>query len=280
MMIEKKCNFARLIINLFEAEYVYHKYLKMKTLVITFFAIFLFLPTLIFGQSLFDRGNQAYKTENYQQAIDLYEEVITSGEHSAELYYNLANAYYKLNKIAPSIYNYEKALLLNPNNYEVKNNLKFVQNRMVDPIKEVSKTGFNQWLHGFTGVFYYDTWSKIAIVFSFLVLFSFIGYYFAWRIGFKRVFFGLMILFLVNLILSILISSFEKKMTENNTQAIVFSESIAVKSEPNQNSVNVALLHEGTKVEVLEELDDYYKVVLPDQNVGWLVKKSVKLLNL
>jgi len=251
----------------------------MKTLVITIFAIFLFLPNLIFGQDSFDQANQTYKTENYQQAIDLYEEIITSGKHSAELYYNLANAYYKLNKIAPSIYNYEKALLLNPNNSEVKNNLKFAQNMMIDPVKEFSKTGFNQWLHDFTSVFHYDTWSKIAIVFSFLVLFSFIGYYFVWRINLKRVFFGLMILFLVNSILSIFISSFEKKLTKNNNPAIVFSESIAVKSEPNQNSVNVVLLHEGTKVEVLDELDDYYKVELPDQNVGWLVKESVRLLN-
>jgi len=250
----------------------------MKTLVITIFAIFFFFPTPIFGQSLFDQANQTYKAGNYQQAVDLYEEIIASGKHSAELYYNLANAYYKLNKIAPSIYNYEKALLLNPSNPEVKNNLKFAQNMMIDPIKEIPKTGFSEWLHGFTSVFHYDTWSKIAIVFSFLVLFSFIGFYFVWRINLKRIFFVLMILFLANSILSLFISSFEKKLAKNNNSAIVFSESIAVKSEPNQNSVNVDLLHEGTKVAVLDELDDYYKVELPNQNVGWLVKKSIKLL--
>jgi len=240
--------------------------------------LLLLFPILIFGQNLFDSANQAYKTENYQQAIDLYEEIISFGEHSSELYYNLANAYYKLNKVAPAIYNYEKALLLNPNNSEIKNNLKFAQNMMIDPIKEVSKTGFKHWLHDFTSVFHYDTWAKVTVVFSFLVLLSFVGYYFVWRITSKRIFFGFLILFLVSSIISILISSFEKNLAENHIQAIVFSESIIVRSEPNQNSATVTLLHEGTKVEILDTFDDYYKVELLDQNVGWLAKESVKTL--
>jgi|SRR5690554_1094789 len=239
--------------------------------------LFLF-PIFLFGQDSFDKANELYQQENYQEAIQVYEQILENKQHSVELYYNLGNAYYKLNEIAPSIYNYEKALLLQPNNADVKNNLKFAQNMMIDSFSEVPKVGFSNWLSGFTSVYHYDIWANIAIGFSFLVLLSFIGYYFISRMVLKRTFFALALLFLVGLILSVITASFEKNQTENYNPAIVFSESVAVKSEPNTNSSNAALIHEGTKVYVLESLDDYYKVELPNGKSGWLLKKSIRTL--
>lgn len=247
----------------------------MKTLK---FILLFFLPILMFGQTSFDKANELYKQENYQKAIDTYEEILESGQHSVELYYNLGNAYYKLNKIAPAIYNYEKALLLEPNNSDVKNNLKFVQNMMIDSFTEIPKVGFSNWLSGFTSVYHYDIWANIAIGFSFLVLLSFIGYYFISRIVLKRSFFGLAVLFLVCSILSVMIASFEKNQSENYNPAIVFSESVTVKSEPNASASNAAVIHEGTKVYIQESLDQYYKVELPNRMNGWILKNSVKTL--
>ncbi len=249
--------------------------MKMKTLKII---IAFFLPILVFGQASFDKANELYKQDKFEEAIQSYEQILESGQHSVELYFNLGNAYYKLNKIAPAIYNYEKALLLQPNNSDVKNNLKFAQNMMIDEIKEVPKVGFSNWLSGFTSVYHYDSWAKIAIGFSFLVLLSFIGYYFISKILVKRIFFGLAVLFLICSVLSVVVASFEKNQTENFNPAIVFSESVPVKSEPKQTSQNVALIHEGTKVYVLESLDDYYKVELPNGTEGWLIQSAVKTL--
>lgn len=240
--------------------------------------ILLLFPIILFGQASFDKANELYQQENYQEAVRTYEQILENGQHSVELYYNLGNAYYKLNKIAPAIYNYEKALLLQPNNSDVKNNLKFAQNMMIDSFSEVPKVGFSNWVSGFTSVYHYDIWANIAIGFSFLVMLSFVGYYFISRMALKRTFFGLALLFLVCSILSVIIASFEKNQTENYNPAIVFSESVAVKSEPNANSSNAALIHEGTKVYVLESLDDYYKVELPNGMSGWLLKNSVRTL--
>lgn len=249
--------------------------MKMKTLKII---IAFFLPVLVFGQNQFDKANELYQEEKYQEAVQAYEQFLEAGLHSADVYFNLGNAYYKLNKVAPAIYNYEKALLLEPNNKNVKNNLKFAQNMMIDTVKEVPRVGFNEWLQDFTSVYHYDTWAKIAIGFSFLVLLSFIAYYFIPKMGVKRIFFGLAVLFLIGSVLSVVISAFEKNQTESYNPAIVFSESVSVKSEPNQTSNNVALIHEGTKVYVLESLDNYYKVELPNGTEGWLVQNSVKTL--
>jgi len=249
--------------------------MKMKTLKVI---LLFFLPILMFGQTSFDKANEFYQNENYQKAIDSYEEILKSGQHSVELYFNLGNAYYKLNKIAPAIYNYEKALLLEPNNSDVKNNLNFAQNMMIDEIKEVPKIGFSNWLSGFTSVYHYDLWAKIAIGFSFLVLLSFTGYYFIPRVGIKRIFFGLAVLFLVGCLLSLLISSFEKTQTENYNPAIVFSERVSVKGEPKTSANDVLTIHEGAKVLILEEVEYYYKIELLNGTSGWIQKSDVKTL--
>ncbi len=236
------------------------------------------LPISVFGQASFDKANELYQQEKFEEAVQVYEQILEGGQHSVELYYNLGNAYYKLNQIAPAIYNYEKALLLDPNNSDVKNNLTFARNMMIDEIKEVPKVGFTHWLGGFTSVFHYDSWAKIAVGFSFLLLFCFVGYYFSKKMILKRVMFSMMIIFLTFSVLCIIIAAFEKNQVQEDNPAIVFAESVSVKGEPKENSNNVATLHEGTKIYVIESVDDYYKVELLNGSQGWLPKSTVKTL--
>src|SRR5690606_21356874 len=113
---------------------------------------------------------------------------------------------------------------------------------------------------------------------SFLVLLSFIGFYFISRIVLKRTFLGFALFFLVCLVLSVMIASFEKNQNQNYNPAIVFSESVIVRAEPNPSSANAALMHEGTKVYILESLDNYYKVELPNGVKGWVLQTTVKPL--
>ena len=88
--------------------------------------LFLFLlSTQIFFAQSFEKGNKSYQKGNYKEAIVHYERILKGKKQSAELFFNLGNCYYKLNKVAPAIYNFEKALLLNPNDKDIQNNLKF-----------------------------------------------------------------------------------------------------------------------------------------------------------
>ncbi|MDX1313866.1 MAG: tetratricopeptide repeat protein, partial [Eudoraea sp.] len=100
------------------------------------FLLFAFLIQLVYSQSeaRFDSATVAYNKGDYEKAIAYYKEILGEGKHSAALYYNLGNSFYKLNQIAPSIYYYEKALLLAPNDPEIKNNLVYAQNMTLDAI--------------------------------------------------------------------------------------------------------------------------------------------------
>ena len=238
--------------------------------------IILLSTQVFFAQNGFEKGNDLYKKLQYDQAVKAYESALNANQHSAELYFNLGNSYYKLNKVAPAIYNYEKALVLKPNDPEILNNLKFAKKLKIDEIKEVPKVGFAKLVQNFTSAFDYNTWAWISVGFSSLFLLSFIGYYFSQISLSKRIFFLGMIVLLFALVISVLAAIFEKNHFDNERPAIVFAEMAEVKSEPQNASSNIFVLHEGTKVFVHETLDNWKKIQLTDGTEGWIESSSIK----
>jgi tetratricopeptide (TPR) repeat protein len=247
---------------------------------IIYIATFL-LTGLIFAQNetRFEQGNKLYNEGNYEEAIVKYESILNNGKHSAELYFNLGNAHYKLNHIAPSIYNYEKALLLKPNDQEIKNNIGFARNMTIDAIETIPEVGFSKFVKNASKTMSFEQWgiSAIALVVLFVVLF--LTYYFAYSSGRKRLaFIGSM----VTLILSFIALAFAYHnygLMETNRPAIVFAEETQVKSEPNLRSNEAFVLHEGTKVQVLDTLNNWKKIKLADGKTGWIPQDDIKLLN-
>ena len=242
------------------------------------FYIILLIFQVSLAQNAFEQGNQYYQKENFQAAISSYESIINSGKESAEVYFNLGNCYYKLHKVGPAVYNYEKALLLNPNDQEIKTNLDFARKMAIDDIKIIPKVGFHKLIQDFTSTYHYDTWAWIAIGLAFIFLLSFLGYYFsslAWK---KRVFFSGMFLFLLGILLSVSSGIFERNRLENEKPAIVFAETAPVKSEPKTSSPDTFILHEGTKVYILESIANWKKIELTDETTGWIESSAIKEL--
>lgn len=238
--------------------------------------IFLLISQTFFAQNGFEEGNELYKNGKYDLAAKAYESVLASNKESAELYFNLGNCYYKLQQTAPSIYNYEKALVLDPNNKEALNNIKFAQKRTIDEIKVIPKVGFGKLLRDFTGIYPFDTWAWISISFAVLFLLFFIGYYFSQRGLIKRLFFVGMFIVLLFVLMSVAAAFFEKSHFDNERPAIVFAESADVRSEPQNASSSIFVLHAGTKVYVEETLDSWKKIQLTDGTEGWIESKAIK----
>ena len=238
--------------------------------------IFLLITQVFYAQSGFDKGNYLYQKGRYEEAIREYESVLATKQHSAELYFNLGNCYYKLNKVAPAIYNYEKALVLNPDDPETLNNLKFAQKMQIDEIKDIPTVGFSKMVHDFTSAFHYNTWAWISVGLSTLFLVFFMGYYFSQITLSKRIFFFGMFALILLLLISVSAAISEKNHFENEKPAIVFAEMVLVKSEPQNGSNTVFTLHEGTKVFILESLNNWRKIQLTDGTEGWIEKTAIK----
>jgi tetratricopeptide (TPR) repeat protein len=238
--------------------------------------ILLLTSQFFFAQNGFEKGNELYQKGKYEQAISEYETVLANKQHSAELYFNLGNCYYKLNKVAPAIYNYEKALVLNPDDAEITNNLKFAQKLQIDEIKVVPTVGFSKMVQDLTSAFHYNTWAWIAVGLSSLFLVFFIGYYFSQTTLSKRIFFIGMFVLLLFLLISVSAGISERNDFKNERPAIVFAEATEMKSEPQKASNTAFMLHEGTKVYVLETVENWKKVQLTDGTEGWIDKTAIR----
>jgi len=126
----------------------------------------------------FDRGNTAYRNGDYNAAVKLYESVLEDGKHSADLYFNLGNAYYKLEKLGPSVFYYEKGLQVDPKNKDIQNNLKYAQQATIDEIIPVSQNNISQTFNSLVQTFSSNTWAVLAVLASILAASLFLMYYF------------------------------------------------------------------------------------------------------
>lgn len=229
--------------------------------------------------SLFEEGNTLYSNGKYNEAIEKYEEVLDKGLHSAEIYFNLGNAHYKLNRIAPSIFYYEKALLLSPKDKEIQNNLSFAQNMTIDAIEVVPEIGISRFLRSAIKMFSFDTWAYFSIVFVILFVILFITYYFTSSTNKKRFTF---VTSITSAFLTILFLSFafqRQTMDNKDNPAIVFAQESLVRTDPNLSGEEAFRLHEGTKVRVLDTINNWTEILLADGKTGWMVSDDIRLLN-
>ncbi|NMH88878.1 tetratricopeptide repeat protein [Flavivirga algicola] len=246
-----------------------------------FYVLSFLLSFTVFSQNqaLFEKANTLYNEGKYAEAIDTYNVILDTKNHSADLYFNLANAHYKLNNIAPSIYFYEKALQLAPNDADIKNNLSFAQNMTIDAIDVIPEAGFSKLIKNMTNTMSFDNWAKTAIglVFCFVILF--LVYYFAFSTLYKRLTFMGSILSLILLCISLAFAFHKYNIDKKDNPAIVFVQESKVRSDPNSKSEESFRLHEGTKIQVLESYNDWKKIKLSDGKMGWINSEDIKLLN-
>ncbi len=250
----------------------------MKNILILFTLVFSAIGSAQSVDSLFVKGNDFYKQEKYSKAIESYKKIESSGVISDDLYFNLGNSYYKMNEVAPSIYYYEKALKLNPRNTDVKNNLGFARRMTLDAIEVLPKTIFQKFSDTVIYKLAHDSWSWIAVMMSFIAALLFFLYYFSYTPSKKFLYFNTSIISTVLLILSVIFAFQSYQHKVNTKSAIIFKQTTEIKNAPTLNSDTVFELHEGTKVVVLDAIDDWKKIKLSDGKIGWIIAEDMKEL--
>lgn len=243
----------------------------------------LFVSQIALSQSaedLFKKANDQYKEGLFEEAIKTYDQIKELNLISSEVYYNLGNCHYKLNEVAPAIYNYEKALLIDPFNVDARNNLVFAKKLTIDNIKELPKSIFQKIDESYLKKLSYNEWAVATIAFVFLGSSLFLLYYFSYTPSLKRLFFVTSMLSFLLFIFSLIVTVKEHSYNLSNVEAIIFAEEIAIKNAPTTNSDDIFTLHEGTKVMVLDAVDRWNKIKIADGKIGWIQTDQIKLLTI
>ena len=248
----------------------------MKRLVFTIVLCISFTASSQEVVKLFAEGNTFYKEGDYNRAIGLYLAIEEQGYQSDDLFFNLGNSYYKLNKVAPSIYYYEKALKINPRHEDALFNLSFAKRMTIDVIEELPKSFLQRFSENIIQKLPFDTWAIIAVMASFLASLLFLLYHFSASSKKKLFFFNTTILAVFILGVSVFFAFSNFDSVQKNRIAIIFAPKTEIMNAPTNSSDEVFELHEGTKVLILDELDNWKKIKLADGKIGWIKDDDLK----
>ncbi len=229
-------------------------------------------------RAVIDSANAAYTDGEYREALLLYDSVYQMGYESSALYYNLGNSYFKTDDIANAILFYERALKLAPRDEDIKGNLEMARQLTLDKIDKVPVLFYERWWNNLRNLFTMDGWAYIFVIsfVAFLILLA--VFLLSKAIGLKKIsFYSAMVVFLVAA-LSLIFAIKQENHLIKASDAIVFKPSVTVKASPDEESVNLFVIHEGTKVYILDKLGDWYEVRIDNGSVGWIPKETVEVI--
>ena len=223
-------------------------------------------------------ADSAYARQQYQQAIKDYEELLHDGV-SAELYYNLGNAYYRTDNITRAVLNYERALLLSPGDGDIRFNLQMARSKTIDKITPESEMFFVTWYHALVNIMSVDGWARTALVSFALAIVLALAYLFSARIWVRKVGFFGGLAFIAVFILANLFAYQQRQELVNRTGAIIISSAVPVKSTPSKSGTDLFILHEGTKVEITDgTMRGWKEIRVADGKEGWIETSKIEII--
>ena len=223
-----------------------------------------------------NNADTEYQKGNYQQAIRDYEEILKNGE-SAEIYFNLGNAYYRTDNITKAVLNYERARLLSPGDDDINFNLQFARSKTIDKITPQSEMFFVTWYKSLVNFTSVDNWAKTGILCIVMALLLVLLYLFGPQLMLRKIgFFGGLAFFVIFL-LSNLFAFQQKQALDNRTGAIIMAPSVNIKKTPAKNSADQFVLHEGTRVDIIDKgMTDWRCIRVGDGREGWIETKAIE----
>ena len=221
-------------------------------------------------------ADSAYRVSDYAAAIEQYEAVLAEGFTSADLYYNLGNAYYRTDQMGLAILNYERALRLNPAMADARENLALAESKTVDRITPLPKLFIVRWIDSLCTHVSPAAWRVLWLVLLALVGAAVV----TMRLGASRNLrkAGLLacVLFLLLLVVATLLLLRSTHRFNAHADAVVLSPAITVKSSPEGQSTDKLILHEGTKLTVSDSLAGWYKITIADGTTGWCQSTDIE----
>ena len=245
--------------------------------VILLFCLIILLPSLAHAVSK-QEADSAYVQEHYQQAIKDYEALLKQGV-SADIYYNLGNAYYRMDNITKAVLNYERALLLSPGDKDIRFNLQMARSKTIDKITPESEMFFVTWYRSLVNMQSVDAWARLALIALVVAIILALAYLFADAVWLRKVGFFGGLLFLVIFFVSNLFGWQQQRGLVHRSGAIIIKSAVNVKSTPSKNGTDLFILHEGTKVNITDDsMKDWKEIRVADGKEGWLETSEIEVI--
>lgn len=222
------------------------------------------------ADKLFQQANSLYKAAKYEQAAQVYEQIIKQEKQSAEVYYNLGNCYYKLQQPGKTILNYERALKLNPGDEDIQHNLKLANLKTVDKFEPVPQLALVKWWGNFRNAKSSGGWATLAIILLWVSLLLAAAYLFI--TAYRKLIFSTAVFFLLTSFACLSIAFANNNQAQNSGRGVLLSSVAYVKSSPDMSGTDVFVIHEGATFKILDNSEEWYKIRLEDGKVGWLTK--------
>ncbi|MBO4475170.1 MAG: tetratricopeptide repeat protein, partial [Bacteroidales bacterium] len=223
------------------------------------------------ADSLWRSGVDAYASQQWNEAVAAWQAIADGGLESSELYYNLGGACYKAGDIAHAVLWYERALKADPSNADARVNLDFVRNQLQDRIEEVPEFFLEAWGRKMCWLLPSATWAVLFLVLFAGTLAMLLLFLLGSR-GARKAGFFVGIALLLGALLCLDFAFWQKTDARTADGAIVTVPVAEVKSSPG-SGVSLFVLHEGTRVKLLDEVGEWDNIELADGRQGWMQKE-------
>lgn len=224
------------------------------------------------------KAAEYYSQGDYEQSVEEYESILASGMESSTLYYNLGNSYFRLGKMSKAIINYERALKVDPTNEDARHNLEFAKERTVDKIDEPEQMFITRWWGSVRNLASADVWSFSSIALFSLFVIGLLCYIFARRLSLRKCGFAVSVVALVFSAVTLVLAYQQNAIQADNSHAIIFAPTVTIKSTPDVSGTDLFILHEGTKVEILEYVGSWAEIMTEDGSKGWIDVNAIEII--
>jgi hypothetical protein len=222
-------------------------------------------------EDVFNHGNELYRTGKYQDAAKEFEYILKQGYTSAELYYNLGNAYYRNEQLARAILSYERAAVLRPNDPDIDHNLKLAYLKTIDRIEPVPDMFFIQWMRAVGSLMSHDTVQYLLLL-SWVLLFGALAVmYLVLRPEILRAARLIFFASFVSVALWATMIGIQSFRETSQDKAVIIAQIVTAKSSPDSKSVDAFVIHEGLKAKITDAVGNWVKITLADGKVGWIL---------
>ena len=229
-------------------------------------------------ESLFSQANGLYQQQQFEDGIELYQQILSMGFESKEIYFNLGNCYYRLEDIGKSILFYEKALKLDPNDADVRYNLDLANLKVIDRLELPPRFFLFEWWDAIKNYYSLPQLTRLVALLFVLCIFLLVTWLFIKR---DRIRFWILSAASVIGLLTIFyayILTIQSQSFINHRYAVILVSTVTVVSAPDENSTDVFILHEGVKVHLDESRQEWVKISLPDGKSGWLLAQNLGII--